>query len=226
MVVSRSIRGPHLITGALVALMVISVVSIEQEDAVEDLISFVGVEAGQIDAALEGKSQIPNTKTGFYLTGWLSEQDGPTWYLNHSQSMQRFLTSCFAIWLKNLQCPMHHIARLHAATVIISLALTQINPVLTTNWTDKDCRSFSYKQETETRGLCVWSLMSMQYRVGWSFHSKTRELDAFGVWHHTDKFRSFPGLMFQEPGYTIHRDTSEVQCQKLCIEGIRPLIIE
>jgi len=177
---SRSLRGAHLITGALVALMMISVVSIEQEDAVEDLISFVGVEAGQIDAALEGKSQIPNTKTEYATI--------PNFVFRHMAE---------------------------------EFTVPDASHCETTCSNNKDCRSFSYKQETETRGLCVWSLMSMQYRVGWSFHSKTRELDAFGVWHHTDKFRSFPGLMFQEPGYTIHRDTSEVQCQKLCIEDVK-----
>jgi len=75
------------------------------------------------------------------------------------------------------------------------------------------CRSYSFNPK---ESLCVWSIETIRYRLGWEFWTKVHELDAFGKWRHYGKYRSFPDIMYQEPGYTQLKQVSVKNCQKTC----------
>jgi len=77
----------------------------------------------------------------------------------------------------------------------------------------KSCLSFSFRAKDR---LCVWSIEALHYRYDWVFYTKVHELNAFGKWKHGGKYRSFPGIMYQEPGYKRFKGKTVAQCQKLC----------
>jgi len=78
---------------------------------------------------------------------------------------------------------------------------------------NEGCRSYSYNAEKK---VCVWSIEAIQYRIGWEFFAKIKVLDAFGKKVHRGKWRSFPDIMYQEPGYQKYRSVSTKQCQEHC----------
>merc|ERR1711871_354987 len=77
------------------------------------------------------------------------------------------------------------------------------------------CRSYSYNQKDK---ICVWSIETIRIRPGWEFWTKVHELDAFGKFRHYGKYRNFPDIMYQEPGYKKFKDVSVKNCQKHCNE--------
>jgi len=77
------------------------------------------------------------------------------------------------------------------------------------------CRSYSYNPKEK---LCVWSIETIRYRIGWEFWTKVHDLDAFGKWRHYGKYRSFPDIMYQEPGYKKFKGVNVKNCQKHCNE--------
>jgi len=66
--------------------------------------------------------------------------------------------------------------------------------------------------------VCVWSIETIQYRIGWEFYTKIHKLDAFGKPKHYGKWRSFPDIMYQEPGYKQLKGTTPVKCQEACVK--------
>jgi len=78
---------------------------------------------------------------------------------------------------------------------------------------EETCRSYSYNPKEK---VCVWSIETIRYRLGWEFWSKVHELDAFGKWRHYGKYRSFPDIMYQEPGYHQYKNVNVKACQKHC----------
>ena len=82
--------------------------------------------------------------------------------------------------------------------------------------TDEGCRSFSYNMQKK---VCVWSIEAIQYRIGWEFFAKVKKLDAFGKRQHEGEWRSFPDIMYQEPGYQKFESVSTKKCQEHCVKG-------
>jgi len=80
---------------------------------------------------------------------------------------------------------------------------------------NETCRSFSFSPPQK---LCVWSVETIQYRMGWEFYTKVRNLDPFGKLQHYGKWRSFPDIMYQEPGYAKHEGVSPAKCQDICMQ--------
>merc|ERR1719498_2100069 len=78
---------------------------------------------------------------------------------------------------------------------------------------NEGCRSYSYNAEKK---VCVWSIEAIQYRIGWEFFCKVKVIDAFGKRVHQGKWRSFPDIMYQEPGYKKYNSVSTMQCQEHC----------
>jgi len=75
------------------------------------------------------------------------------------------------------------------------------------------CRSYSFNKK---EGICVWSVETIRYRIGWEFWTKVHDLDAFGKKRHYGKYRSFPDIMYQEPGYRKLKKITVKNCQKAC----------
>merc|ERR1711968_116777 len=78
---------------------------------------------------------------------------------------------------------------------------------------NEGCRSYSYNAEKK---VCVWSIEAIQYRIGWEFSCKVKVIDAFGKRVHQGKWRSFPDIMYQEPGYKKYNSVSTQHCQNHC----------
>merc|ERR1719498_652546 len=78
---------------------------------------------------------------------------------------------------------------------------------------NEGCRSYSYNAEKK---ICVWSIEAIQYRIGWEFFCKVKVIDAFGKRVHQGEWRSFPDIMYQEPGYKKYKSVSTQQCQHHC----------
>merc|ERR1719498_1429704 len=78
---------------------------------------------------------------------------------------------------------------------------------------NEGCRSYSYNAE---KMICVWSIEAIQYRIGWEFFCKVKVIDAFGKRVHQGEWRSFPDIMYQEPGYKKYKSVSTMQCQEHC----------
>merc|ERR1712167_108040 len=78
---------------------------------------------------------------------------------------------------------------------------------------NEGCRSYSYNAEKK---VCVWSIEAIQYRIGWEFFCKVKVIDAFGKRVHQGKWRSFPDIMYQEPGYKKYKSVSTLKCQEHC----------
>jgi hypothetical protein len=53
--------------------------------------------------------------------------------------------------------------------------------------------------------------------MGWEFYTKVRKLDPFGKLQHYGKWRSFPDIMYQEPGYAKYDGVSPAKCQEICM---------
>merc|ERR1711935_289316 len=70
---------------------------------------------------------------------------------------------------------------------------------------EETCRSYSYNSQGS---LCVWSIETIRYRLGWEFWTKVHALDAFGKLRHYGKY--------QEPGYAKYKQVSVKNCQKHC----------
>jgi len=77
----------------------------------------------------------------------------------------------------------------------------------------KTCLSYSFRAKD---GLCIWSIEAMQYKYDWTFYTKVHEINALGKWTHYGKYRRFPGLLYQEPGYQKFKNKSIKQCKKIC----------
>merc|ERR1711907_270045 len=77
----------------------------------------------------------------------------------------------------------------------------------------KDCKSYSFRAKDN---LCVWSIEAMHYRYDWTFYTKVHEMNAFGKMKHNGKYRKFPGIVYQEPGYAKYKNKSVHQCQTIC----------
>lgn len=75
------------------------------------------------------------------------------------------------------------------------------------------CRSYSFNPKIHN---CVWSIETIRYRSGWEFWTKVHDLDAFGKLRHYGKYRSFPDIMYQEPGYAKYKQITVKNCQKHC----------
>lgn len=80
---------------------------------------------------------------------------------------------------------------------------------------NESCRSYSYNPVEK---LCIWSIETIQYRMGYEFYTKIHEIDAFGQPKHNGKWRSFPDIMYQEPGYAKLTGKSVNQCQVACVK--------
>merc|ERR1719181_684809 len=78
---------------------------------------------------------------------------------------------------------------------------------------NEGCRSYSYNAEKK---ICVWSIEAIQYRIGWEFFCKVKVINAFGKRVHQGKWRSFPDIMYQEPGYKKYNSVSTQHCQNHC----------
>ena len=57
---------------------------------------------------------------------------------------------------------------------------------LTASSADDTCRSYSFNDK---EGICVWSVETIRYRIGWEFWTKVHDLDAFGQMQHYGKYR-------------------------------------
>jgi len=77
----------------------------------------------------------------------------------------------------------------------------------------KTCLSYSFRAKD---GLCIWSIEAMSYKYDWTFYTKVHEINALGKWTHYGKYRKFPGLLYQEPGYQKFKNKTVKQCQKIC----------
>jgi len=78
---------------------------------------------------------------------------------------------------------------------------------------NESCRSYSYNPIEK---LCVWSIETIQYRIGFAFYTKVKSVDAFGKLKPNGKWRNFPDIMYQEPGYAKLNGHTVKQCQREC----------